>query len=134
VHSIPPLGKGYNTPVNYNLKGTGIQISDELRSYVEKGLGKADIFVMNDPTAHTDVELQYLEEGRSGKYRAEFTLSRSGDVYRASCWGSTMHEAIDLASAELVGELSREKKKKLAVLRRMGVRAKDYLRGFRRKV
>lgn len=134
MHSIPPPSGGYNTPVNYNLKGTNLHISDELRSYVEKGLSKADVFVGDDSTARADVELQYLEEGRSGKYRAEFTLSVGGSVYRASCWGSTMHEAIDLASAELSGELSRKKKKKVAVLRRMGVRAKDYLRGFRREI
>ncbi|MDB5225341.1 MAG: sigma-54 modulation protein [Candidatus Adlerbacteria bacterium] len=117
--------------MNYNIKGTHLDITDELRSYVERKLGAAEKFVGNDTTAHVDVELQYLEEGRSGKYRAEFTLSCGGEVYRADCWGGTMHEALDLAAQELASELSRNKKKKLSVMRRTSVRVKEYLRGWR---
>ena len=120
--------------MNYNLKATDLILSDEIRAYVEKGLAHADKFAADEPTAHADVELQHLEGGRSGKYRAEFTLEMSGSVYRASRWGATLHEAIDLASDELRGELSRDKKKKLNVFRRSAVRVKEYLRGWRRKV
>ncbi len=117
--------------MNYNIKGTGIEVTDELRGYVERQLAHADKFLSPDPTAHVDVELQYLEDGRSGKYRAEFTASASGEVYRAERWGQTMHEAIDVAGAELAQELSRDKKKKQSVLRRTSVRVKEYLRGWR---
>ena len=72
--------------------------------------------------------------GRSAQYRAEFTLSCGGEVYRAERWGSAMHEAIDVASAELAEELSRSKKKKLNVFRRSAVRVKEYLRGWRRSI
>ncbi len=120
--------------MNYNLKGTNLSITDELRSYLERRLEHAEKFLHADSAAHLDVELEYLEGGRSGKYRAEFTLESRGQLYRASCWGSAMHEAIDLASSELASELSREKKKKVAVLRRMGTKAKEYLRGFRREI
>lgn len=117
--------------MNYNIKGTEVPVTDELRSYVERQLAHADKFVGGDPTAHTDVELQHLPEGRSGKYRAEFTLSIGGEVCRADRWGGTMHEAIDLAGAELVSELSRNKKKRQSILRRTSLRVKEYLRGWR---
>ncbi len=117
--------------MNYNIKGTDIPVTDELRAYVEKQLANADKFVNGDTTAHADVELQYLEDGRSGKYKAEFTLSLGGQVYRAERWGGTLHEAIDIAGGELVLELSRNKRKKQSVLRRTSLRVKEYLRGWR---
>ncbi len=128
------MGIRYNYPMQYNIKGTHLDISDELRSYVEKKLAHADRLVGNDSTAHANVELQYLEDGRSGKYRAEFTVSIKGEVYRSESWGASMHEAIDAAGGELVSELSRNKKKKLNVLRRTSVKVKEYLRGWRSDV
>ena len=120
--------------MNYNIKGTHLDISDELRSYAERKLAVADKFLANDPTAHANIELHYLPEGRSGKYRAEFTVSASGEVYRAESWGSTMHEALDAAGGELQEELSRDKKKKQSVLRRTSVKVKEYLRGWRERI
>lgn len=120
--------------MNYNIKGTGVLVTDELRDYIEKRLAHADKFVNGDTTAHTDVELQFSERNESGKYRAEFTTEVGGRVYRAAQWGSTMHEAIDVAAAELARELHREKKQKLKIFRHSAVRVKEYLRGWRRKV
>ncbi len=117
--------------MNYNIKGTEVPTTDELRSYVEKQLAHADKFLNGDTTAHTDVELQHLPDGRSGKYKAEFTLALGGEIYRAERWGSTMHEAIDLAGSDLANELSRTKKKKQSVMRRASLRVKEYLRGWR---
>lgn len=117
--------------MNYNIKGTEVPVTDELRTYVERQLSHADKFTGGDTTAHADVELAYLPDGRSGKYKAEFTVSLGGQVYRAERWGATMHEAIDLAGGDLIGELSRNKKKKQSVLRRTSLRVKEYLRGWR---
>lgn len=117
--------------MNYNIKGTEVPVTDELRAYVERQLARADKFVAGDTTAHADVELQYLADGRSGKYRAEFTLSIGGQIYRVERWGSAMHEAIDLAGGDFVHELSREKKKRHSMFRRTAVRVKEYVRGWR---
>lgn len=120
--------------MNYNLICTSIDASDELRAYVEKQLAHADKFINGDTTAHADVEAQYVEDGRSKQYRAEFTLSLGGRVYRAEAWGTTMHEALDLAGGELQTELRRSKEKRLHLLRRGAVRVKEYLRGWRNSV
>ena len=119
--------------MNYNIKGTSLDITDELRAYVERQLAHADKLV-DDTTAHADVELHHLPDGRSGKYRAEFTLSLGGKVYRAEAWGGGLHEAIDLAGAELVSELRRVKSKRIHVLRHTALKAKEYIRGWRNKV
>ncbi|MDO8548293.1 MAG: ribosome-associated translation inhibitor RaiA [bacterium] len=121
--------------MNYNLKGTGIDITDELRGYVEKKLElHTDKFLSNDTTAHADVELEYQELRHGEHYRAEFTLEASGILYRAESWGVTLHEAVDLALAELQKELRRNKKMKLKMFRHTAVKVKEFLRGWRNKI
>jgi ribosomal subunit interface protein len=120
--------------LNYNIKGTGLEVSDDIRSYVEKNLAHVEKFLQNDSTAHIDVEVKYLPEGRSGKYCAEFTVAAAGSIYRAEHWGSALHEAIDLAREELMAELRRAKQKRIHVVRRSAGRVKEYLRGWRNKI
>lgn len=117
--------------MNYNIKGSGLPVTDELRTYVEKKLGQADKFLGGDSTAHADVEFEHSQVRDGGKYRAEFTVSASAQVYRAEEWGTTLHEAIDVAAAELVKELRRDKKRHIALVRRGGAIIKGVLRGLR---
>ncbi|MBC7836620.1 ribosome-associated translation inhibitor RaiA [Acetobacteraceae bacterium] len=120
--------------MNYNIKGTGLEITPELRDYVEKRLAHANKFTNGAPDVHLDVELEYKEFGRSKKYRAEFTLSLGKDLYRANDWGETMHEAIDISIAALAHELRQTKKKRLHAFRHRAMQVKEYLRGFRKKI
>ncbi len=120
--------------LNYNIKGTGVSITDELRSYVEKKLAHAEKFLQDDPSVHVDVELGYQQLRHGDKYRAEFTLGAPGAVYRATHWGESLHAAIDLAIGEVVGELGRDKKKRLHMVRRSAAKVKEYLRGWRTKI
>ena len=125
---MPPW---YSYTMNYNIKGTGLEITTELRSYVEKKLQTTDKFLSDDTSAHADVELEYAIMRDGGKYRAEFTVTAASSFYRKDEWGSTMHEAIDLAINGLVGELRQHKKKKIHLVRRGALVAKDFLRGLR---
>lgn len=120
--------------MNYNVKGTELAVSDEIRGYIEKRLENADKFLREDPTAHADIECEYAPVRDGGHYRAEFNLSAAGRLYRAEAWGTTLHEAIDIATASLQHELRDFKKKKLHMLRRSAVRVKEFMRGWRRKV
>jgi len=117
--------------INHNIKGTGLPITDELRTYTEKKLSGAEKFLAGDSTAHTDIELEHSPLRDGGQYRAEFTLSSESQVYRAESWGTTMHEAIDLTASQLVKELRRNKNRHIALVRRGGAIIKDVLRGFR---
>src|SRR3989344_1172562 len=119
---------------NYNIKGTGIEVGDELRAYAERRLGSTKKFLQGDSAAHVDVELEHQAMRDGEKYRAEFTVRASGGSYRAESWGESMHAAIDLAIAQLQNELSRDKKKRLHLVRRSAQRVKDYLRGLRNKI
>jgi ribosomal subunit interface protein len=120
--------------LNYNIKGTGLELSDEVRGYAEKKLQHAAKFLHHDTTAHADIELEYRATRSGEQYRAEFTVTSGSKLYRAEEWGETMHSAIDLAIGELSSEISRNKQKRLHVLRRGAQRVKDYVRGWSNKV
>lgn len=117
--------------MNYNIKGTELDITDELRTYVEKKLAAAEKFIPDDGSAHADVELAYSPVRDGNKYRAEFNVMHKGELYRAEEWGSALHEAIDLAIADVVRELSRDKQKRVDVMRRGAAKAKEILRFWR---
>ncbi len=119
--------------MNYNVKGTGLQITDEIRDYVEKRFGHVDKFLKDDTTAHADVELEFKAGEEHKKFRAEFTLTARKQVYRVEARGDTLHEAIDVATAELTQEVTREKKKHQHLLRRGAATIKDVVRGLRDK-
>ena len=120
--------------MNYNIKGTGLEITDEIRSYVEKCLSNPEKFLKKDTGARADVECEYTETGHGPKYRAEFNLTVSHGVHRAEARGETLHEALDIASAELTKEVRQQKKRRLDSFRKGAAKAKDYLRGFRDKI
>lgn len=120
--------------MNYNVKGTGTVVTDELRAYVEKSLAHTEKFLRGDTGAHADVELHFAESEGGKKYRAEITLMYDGEVYRSNKRGDSLHEAIDIAGDDLARSLSRNKKKRLHLLRSGASRAKEFLRGFRKKI
>ena len=117
--------------MNYNVKGTGVEITPEIRAYLEKQLSHVEKFLASDPTAIVAVELEHTPMRHGERNRAEFTVSAAGEVYRVEAWGETLHAAIDLAEPLLARELRRSKNKRLHVLRRSAARVKEYLRGWR---
>lgn len=121
--------------MNYNIKGTEVTISDEIRGYLEKKLTHMEKFVHNVSAARADVELEYLPS-EAKMYRAEVMLHEPSlkQPLRTEATGSTLYEAIDIASGELTSELTRSKKKRITNFRQSALRVKDYLRGWRDSV
>ena len=115
-----------------SLKGTSIDLTEEIRAYIDKKLGTLDKLFENLDSVRADVELEYLKS-EERTFRAEFMLHHGG-VYRAEARGATLHEAVDKAYEELRLELTSAKKKELHIVRRGAVRAKEFLRGWRNKI
>jgi len=113
--------------MHYNIKGTGLPVSDEIRTYIEKRLSSTEKFL--DQAVRVDVEVVHNTE-LGQPYRAEFTLESEGVVYRAEASRESLHEAIDVAAGELLAELRRSKKKHLHLVRRGAAKFKDIVRGF----
>jgi ribosomal subunit interface protein len=120
--------------MNYNIKGTGLSITPEIRSYVEKRLATLDKFLEDVSSTRADIELEFLQ-GEAKMYRAEIMLREPGfDIRKSDCRGHGLHEAFDLSAGELFQELTRTKKKKRQLWRRSAVKVKEFLRGWRKDV
>ncbi len=118
--------------MNYNIKGTEVSITDELRTYVEKKLSALDKLLSGD-AGRVDLVVSYCASEEK-QYFAEMTLHDAKHPLHAESSGATMHEAIDVTTGELVSELTKSKKKRLNNFRHSAVKVKEYLRGWRSKI
>ncbi|HVV39119.1 MAG TPA: ribosome-associated translation inhibitor RaiA [Candidatus Paceibacterota bacterium] len=118
--------------MNYNLKGTNLSITSEIREYLERKIGSLDKLLSDTDAARADIELEFLKDEEK-MYRAEAMLHdpHTKVPMRAEARGTTLHEAIDMVAGELFSELSRAKKKRVHLLRRGAGHVKDIIRGFR---
>jgi ribosomal subunit interface protein len=117
--------------MDYNFKGTGLTMTEEVQTYLDKRLARIDKLLPTHAPAALAVELEYAAAASDKKYRAEYNLSIGGDLHRVEASGHTLHEAIDIAIDELTHSLSRNKKHRLHSLRRHATRLKEYMRGFK---
>jgi ribosomal subunit interface protein len=119
--------------MNYNIKGTDVTVTDELHDYVAKKLNAFDKMFGSNTAARVDIVVAYLAS-EERQYKAEMTLHDAKAPLHAECRGSTLHEAIDEVTGELLSELTNAKKKKRSVFRHSAVKVKEYLRGWRNKI
>ncbi len=117
--------------MNYNIKGTGLALTEEMRSYLDKKLAHTEKFMRENAAARLDAELQFIAGAAGPKYRAEYSLTVNGRTLRAEAAGATLHEAIDIAADEFAHKLSREKAKRQHLFRRGAARIKEIIRGWR---
>ena len=80
-----------------------LQVSDELKTYAEKKIGKLDKFFKNESEAFVTFSSE------RGKYRAEVTLSNAGMFYRVSDLTSDMYASIDSACASVERQIRKNK-------------------------
>src|SRR3989344_757231 len=119
--------------MHHNIKATEIVLTPEIRVYVGKRLSSMDKFVSHLAAARVDVELEHTPLVDGPHYRAEATFWEPAleTSLRAEARGQTLHEAIDLMMGELFGDITRQKRRRLDILRRGALRVKEYLRGLR---
>ncbi len=80
-----------------------LQVSDELKAYAEKKIGKIDRFFRLESQA----TVTFNEE--RGRYRAEVTINNNGMFYRVSELTSDMHASIDSATAAIERQIRKNK-------------------------
>ena len=103
------------------LKGTNLELNQELRDYVDKKIGGLDKFLENiDGTLEARVELaKTTRHHQHGDiYRAEVNLDFSGKVLRAVEEKEDSFTAIDGIENELKREVIKFKTKRTAETRR----------------
>lgn len=95
-----------------------IKLTDDLRAYAERKVGKLDRFFKEEADAH----ITFAEE--RGRYRVEITLQNGGMYYRVSDVTSDMFATIDSAVAAIERQI-RKNKTRLSKKLRAGVLERD---------
>lgn len=119
-----------------NYKGTNIVLSDEMKEYFEKRiLGLKKIIDFDNPTLFLAVELgKTTNHHQHGDvFRAEVNLEVDGQMYRAVSEREDLYTAIDEVKDELTLELTKQKGRRMSLIRRGGQKLKGLLKGFYRR-
>ena len=119
--------------MEYNLQGVDVEISSEVRSYLDKKLIHTEKLLSGTSIHTLDIHLVHETGAAATTYEVSFKLLGNKKTIYATAEGSTLHEAIDLTAAEFDREVARFKKKELRSLRSHAARIKDFFRGFRRR-
>jgi putative sigma-54 modulation protein len=80
-----------------------VQVSDELRSYAERKIGKLDRFFKIESEAFVTFEIE------RGRHKAEVTINNNGMYYRVSEITSDMYASIDSAVAAVESQIRKNK-------------------------
>ena len=96
-----------------------VQITDELRAYAERKIGKLDRYFKNESEAFITFSIE------RGRYIAEVTIKNNGMFHRVSEATSDMQASIDSAVAAIERQI-RKHKTRLEKRLRDGVFERDY--------
>ena len=115
--------------MNQNVKVTGLVLTPEIRSYLDRRMRKVEKMLAEDGAAVIDVLLERTVSHDAGEqFRAEIMVTGSKLSLRCEATEATLHSAIDALEDVAVGELRKVKGKKQHLLRRQAKRIKDWLR------
>jgi len=114
------------------IKCTGIELTDALRSYVEGKLGRLGKFVHGKDAFLVTVELgkTTAHHHKGEVFRAEANMKLDGALLRAEATANDLYAAIDLLKEEANREIVNRKTKRESLARR-GARSLKSL--FRRE-
>jgi len=89
--------------VKFNFSEKRVRVSDELRSYAEKKIGKIDRFFKNESEAFITFTIE------RGRHIAEVTLKNNGIFYRVAEATSDMYASIDSSVAAIERQIRKNK-------------------------
>ena len=91
--------------MKYVITGRNLEVSDELRSYVEKKFGKLDNYFSDDTEIHVTLSQQREDA------KVEVTIPMRGPTIRAEETSTDMYASIDLLKDVVEGQLRKNRKK-----------------------
>lgn len=93
--------------MNYTVRGANIEVTEALRSYVEKKLGRLERYFETPPTSDVHVTLSVVKDLQN----VEVTIPLPGVMLRAEVKGSDMYASIDLVTEKLERQIRKHKTK-----------------------
>lgn len=91
--------------MKYIITGRNLEVTDELRSYVEKKFGKLDNYFTDDTEIHVTLSQQREDA------KVEVTIPMRGTTIRAEEISTDMYASIDLLKDVVEGQLRKNRKK-----------------------
>jgi ribosomal subunit interface protein len=116
--------------MNLNIKATNLQVTPDIRAYLEKRLASLGRLVdFDSPNTAIQVELGKETHHQHGEvYRAEIKMNRGVQQVYVSAEGQNIQEAIDKVKDELSREVKSFKEKHRSLVRRGASKVKSFLR------
>lgn len=109
------------------VKGKGTQVTDSLRDYAEKKIGKLAEFFNNIQKAEVTLDVHKIADKFKSQV-AEVTVWTSGKMVRAADGAADMYAAIDQVFDKLERQIEKHKEKLQKESRRIGEKTKEKLR------
>ena len=117
-----------------NIKATNIELTDDIKDYVEKRLATAEKFMKgNLERVYVDVGKNTNHHKQGDIYRAEFNLVIDGEKFHSISETEDLHAAIDDAHDELIRQITEGKDHKISLIRRGGRSVKKMLKGLSKR-
>ena len=115
-----------------NIKATNLDLSNEIRTYVESKISSLDKFIdaTEKDTAIFNVEIGKTTTAQhtGNIFRAEINLFAHGKTYRTESTNDHIHTAMDTATHEMEHQLVHKKNKRNTLFRRGANKIKKMLR------
>lgn len=114
-----------------NIKATGIDLTPDISSYAEKRLTKVSKYLdASDPVMAVELG-RVTQHHRQGEiFRAEVRIAGGGADYYAAKEAHDLRAAIDEVKDEIIHEVTKDRGRRLSMMRRGGRAMKDMMRGF----
>ena len=113
-----------------NIKATHIELSDELRSSIEKRLAGAEKFIKHMDHVYVDVGRTTNHHKQGDVFRAEFNVVINGDKFTTFSITEDINMSIDEAYSELIRQITEHKDQKISLVRRGARSVKKMLKGL----
>lgn len=104
--------------MRFQIRGKNIQVSDALKEYVEKRLGKLDKYFDNNPEAIVTLVVE------KERHRIEVTIPINGFLLRGEEESSDMYSSVDLVLEKLEKQIN---KYKTRINKKKGISIKDLI-------
>ncbi|MGC5324860.1 ribosome hibernation-promoting factor, HPF/YfiA family [Brevibacillus sp. SYSU BS000544] len=93
--------------MNFNIRGENIPVTEALRDYVEKKVGRLDRYFDTEQKTDVNVTMRVIR----GESTIEVTIPMTGVILRAEETHTDMYAAIDLISEKLERQIRKHKTK-----------------------
>jgi putative sigma-54 modulation protein len=114
--------------MNIRIKGNGLEVTEAIRSYIEKKFAFLTKFIQGDFVCDVEVSKTNEKTENDNVFRVEINI-RSKDIFVVS-EKPDLYEAVDDVKDEVERVLVSKKEKRITLFRRGALRVKNILKGL----